>query len=89
MGYTLTSEETIRKARQLALRTGRTVDEAIDEAISEKLSRATPVREETPEEHAARKARLKASFEELEKRVPPVEVGDYDAELYDENGLWK
>lgn len=86
MGYTLTSEETIRKARELALRTGRTVDQAIDEAITEKLSRAGPTREETRE---ARKARREAFFEDLEKTVPPIDVGDYDAELYDENGLWK
>ncbi|WP_404384192.1 type II toxin-antitoxin system VapB family antitoxin [Caenispirillum salinarum] len=82
MGYTLTSEETIRKARELASHSGRTIDDVIDEALTEKLSRSSD------DEKQARKRALAAFFRELETRTP-VDIGDYDADLYDENGIWK
>lgn len=91
MGYTLTSEETIRKARELASRSGRSIDDVIDEALTEKLSRgpaASPDAAGGGNEAGSRYAVVKAVIDRA-RAMPVTDTRSADEILgYNDKGVW-
>ena len=84
MALQIEAPETIRIIEELARRTGRTLEQEVDIAVRERLARLR-----TPEEEAARRARVYEIVKELQAAfkasgLPRVDHGEL---LYDENGL--
>jgi antitoxin VapB len=81
MGMNIKSEDTHRRAKELARMAGETIAEAVDRAVSERLER---LRKRRSREAVAE--RLLHIGEQC-RRLPVLDTRDPDEMLYDERGL--
>ena len=81
MGMNIKSEETHRRAKELARITGETIAEAVDRAVTERLERLRRRRN-----RKALAARLLKIGEQC-SRLPMLDNRSADEMLYDEHGL--
>ena len=81
MGMNIKSDETHRRAKQLARITGETIAEAVDRAVSERLERLR--RQRNRKAVAAKLLKLGDQC----SRLPVMDERSADEMLYDERGL--
>lgn len=81
MGMNITSDDTHRRAKELARITGETLAEAVDRAVSERLER--PRRRRNRKALAARLLKIGDQC----SRLPILDKRSPDEMLYDERGL--
>jgi antitoxin VapB len=81
MGMNIKSEETHRRAKELARITGETIAEAVDRAVTERIERLRRRRN-----RKALAARLLKIGEQC-SRLPVLDNRSADEMLYDEHGL--
>lgn len=89
MALQLEAPETIRLIEEVSRRTGETSERAVQVAMQERLPEPVPQR--TPEEEAARRAKIHALVRELNAifKEHPEAMIDHGELLYGEDGLPK
>lgn len=85
MSLNIKNPATYQLAKELAAATGESMTQAVTQAIRERLGR---IRAEAEVDVEARAARIMELADELHRRAPPGYWDqDFDALLYDEDGL--